>query len=63
MLLDDIKKIQTEKCEKFSDFAMSKMPMPGVKKRIEQILNQDIVIVDFRVTESKHRQNSKCSCT
>ena len=60
MILDDIKHIQLDNCEKFSDFATSKMPMPGVKKRIEQILNRDIVIVDFRVTESKHRQNSKC---
>ena len=59
-MLDDIKQIQIDKCEKFVDFASSKMPMPGTKKRIEQILNRDIVIVDFRVTESKHRQNSKC---
>lgn len=60
MTLDDINNIQMENCEKFSDFASSKMPMPGTKKRIEQILGRDIVVVDFRVTESKHRQNSKC---
>lgn len=60
MTIDDIKQIHTDACEKFSDFAASKMPMPGTKKRIEQILGRDIVVVDFRITESKHRQNSKC---
>ena len=60
MRIEDIKKIERDKCEKFSDFAQSRMPMPGTKKRIGQIIDKEIMIVDFRVTDSKHRQNSKC---
>ena len=60
MTIDDIKKIQKDKCERFSAFAKSKLPMPGNKKFLDQILNREIFIVDFRVMESKHRDNSKC---
>ena len=60
MKIEDIKKIDTDKCEKFSDFAQSRMPMPGTKKRIGQIIDQEITIVDFRIMDSKQRQNSKC---
>jgi hypothetical protein len=60
MTIDEIKKIQPENCEKFSAFAKSKLPMPGTKKSLGQILDKEIMIVDFRIAESKHRQNSKC---
>nr|MBQ0091387.1 hypothetical protein [Candidatus Enterousia merdequi] len=60
MTIDEIKKIQKEKCEKFSDFAKNQLPMPGNKKHLDQILNREIFILDFRVMESKHRQNTKC---
>jgi len=60
MKIDDIRKIQTDKCEKFSDFAESRLPMPGTKKHIGQILDQEIIIVDYRILESKHRPNTKC---
>lgn len=60
MTIDEIKKIEKDKCEKFSAFAKNKLPMPGNKKHLDQILNREIFIVDFRVMESKHRENSKC---
>lgn len=60
MKIEDIQKIESDKCESFSDFAQSRMPMPGIKKRIGQIIDKEIMIVDFRVMDSKHRQNSKC---
>ncbi|MFQ6696494.1 MAG: hypothetical protein ACLRFP_00600 [Alphaproteobacteria bacterium] len=60
MTIDEINKLQKENCEKFSAFAKNKLPMPGNKKYLDQILNREIFVVDFRVTESKHRQNSKC---
>lgn len=58
--LDEINLIHKENCEAFSDFAQSRLPMPGIKKRISQILEKEILIVDFRIMESKHRQNSMC---
>jgi hypothetical protein len=60
MKIDDIRKIETDKCENFSDFAESRLPMPGTKKHISQILDQEIIIVDYRILESKHRPNTKC---
>ncbi|MBR0212270.1 MAG: hypothetical protein IJQ55_01565 [Alphaproteobacteria bacterium] len=60
MTIDEIKKIKKEDCEKFAVFAKNKLPMPGNKKHLDQILNREIFIVDFRVMQSKHRENSKC---
>lgn len=60
MKISDIQNIQQDKCVRFSEFATAKLPMPGIKKHLEQVLNKEIMVVDFRVTESKHRQNSKC---
>ena len=60
MKIDDIKNIQMDQCERFCDFAQSRMPMPGTKRRIGQILDREIIIVDFRIMESKQRPNSKC---
>ena len=60
MTLDEIKQIEKDKCENFSAFAKTKLPMPGNKKHLDQILNREICILDFRVMESKHRENSKC---
>ena len=60
MTVDEINNLELQKCEKYSDFAKDKLPMPGIKKHMAQILNREIQIVDFRVRESKHKQNSKC---
>ena len=34
--------------------------MIGDKKHLDEILNTEICITDFRIMESKHRQNSQC---
>ena len=43
---------------RFSDFAEETKVFDGDKKRIEDVLNQKILIVDFKVKASKHKQNS-----
>lgn len=60
MILSDIEKINTSQCQKFSEFAHDKLPMPGDKKRLDEILNKEILIVDFRITNSKKRPDGKC---
>lgn len=60
MTLDDIKKIQNEKHPKFSEFAKEQLPMPGVKKRLDEILGKQITVVDYRLRKSKHRDGSQC---
>ncbi len=60
MILSDIAKINAGQCQKFAEFARDKLPMPGDKKRLDEILNKEILIVDFRITNSKKRQDAKC---
>lgn len=60
MTLDDIKKIDKTKCQKFSVFARDKLPMPGTKKFMNDILNREITVTDFRITGSKKRNGTDC---
>ena len=43
---------------KFSDFAEETKVFDGDKKKIEDVLNQEILVVDFKVKSSKHKQGS-----
>lgn len=43
---------------KFSDFAEESKVFDGDKKRIEDILNQEILLLDFKVKSSKKKQDS-----
>jgi hypothetical protein len=46
------------KYQRFGDFAEGSKPFEGDKKRIDDILNQEILITDFKIRESKKRQDS-----
>jgi hypothetical protein len=43
---------------RFSDFADDDRPLAGEKVKIENILNQEILITGYRVNESKFKSNS-----
>lgn len=43
---------------RFSDFAEEPKPFDGDKKKIEDILNQDILVLDFKIKDSKKKQDS-----
>lgn len=60
MTIDEIKRLNADSCERFSVVAHDKLPMPGKKKRLEEILNREILIVDFRITKSTKRENTEC---
>ena len=60
MTIDEIKHLDIGSCEQFAVIARDKLPMPGKKKRLEEILNKEIVIVDFRISKSIKRENSEC---
>ena len=60
MNISEIEKIQFNQCPAFSDFARDKLPMPGDKKRLGEVLNKEILVTDFRVTNSKQKQGEKC---
>lgn len=40
----------------FSDFGSEESPLEGKKKKIEDILNKEILITAFRVAESKYNE-------
>lgn len=42
----------------FSDFADESKSFEGDKKKIDEIINQEILILDFKVKDSKQRKNS-----
>ena len=44
---------------KFSDFADEETALEGEKKKIEEILNTEILIIGFRIGDSKHYKNRK----
>lgn len=60
MTVDEIGQVDAKDCPLFSVFAKDKLPMPGVKKRLDEILNKEILVVDFRLTKSKKREGSDC---
>ncbi|MBD5400163.1 hypothetical protein HDR61_00220 [bacterium] len=60
MTIDDIRQIDTDNCPKFSVFARDKLPMPGDKKFMNDILNREIMVTDFRISGSKKRNGTDC---
>jgi len=44
---------------RFSDFAEETKSFEGDKKKIEDVLNQEILIIDFKITDSKHHRDSQ----
>ncbi len=60
MTADEIKCLNLDELSSFAEYARDKLPMPGMKKRLEEILNKPIVILDYRITKSNKRENSEC---
>ncbi len=60
MTIEEIKKINKENCPKFAIFAKDKLPMPGDKKFMNDLLNREITVTDFRITNSKKRNGTDC---
>lgn len=44
----------SENRPKFSDFADEETALEGEKKKIEEILNTEILVIGFRIGKSKH---------
>lgn len=60
MTLDEIHNLAGGDCPRFSVFAHDQLPMPGVKKHLNEILNREIRVVDFKIKKSKHRVGTDC---
>ena len=44
---------------RFSDFAEESKAFDGDKKKIDEILNKEILVIDFKLKESKHHRDSQ----
>jgi len=44
---------------RFSDFAEESKVFDGDKKKIEEILNKEILVLDFKLKESKHHRDTQ----
>jgi len=60
MTFDDISKLNSSEFPSFSSFAKDQLPMPGTKKHIEDVLDKQILVVDYKVRKSKKREDSNC---
>ena len=60
MTLEEIEKIKDDDCPKFSVFAKDQMPMPGTKKRLDEIVNREIKILDYRIRRSTQKDGTEC---
>ncbi len=60
MTLDEIQHLNKNDCPKFSVFAKNQIPMPGNKKHLDDILNREITVVDFRIRKSNKRDGTEC---
>ncbi|MBQ6109817.1 MAG: hypothetical protein IJL05_00350 [Alphaproteobacteria bacterium] len=60
MTLDEIKNLNKDKCPKFSSFMKNQLPMPGIKKHLDEILNREITVVDYRLRKSVQKSGTEC---
>jgi capsule polysaccharide modification protein KpsS len=44
---------------RFSDFAEESKAFDGDKKKIDEILNKEILVIDFKLKESKHHRDTQ----
>jgi hypothetical protein len=45
--------------ERFSDFADEDKPLDGEKRKLEQVLNMELVVTGERIRESKYREEGR----
>lgn len=60
MTFEEIEKLKQQQCPRFSDFAKDQLPMPGVKKHLDSVINREIMIVDHRIRNSTKRDGTQC---
>ena len=60
MTLDEIKNLDAKSCPRFSAFAKNQLPMPGNKRRLDDILNREITVIDYRIRKSTKRDGTEC---
>jgi len=60
MTIDEIEKLKGQSLPKFANFAKDQLPMPGVKKRLDDIVNREITILDYKIRRSTQKDGTDC---
>ena len=50
------------KLPRFSDFAEKDGSLDGTKVKLDDVLNKEITVLDFRVSPSKYQRNNTSDC-
>ena len=58
----DVENEQPKKPLRFSEFATNEGPLEGKKVRVDEVLNIEILILAFRMKESKYKDSSAPAC-
>jgi len=48
--------------KRFSDFAQESGPLNGSKLKIDDVLNREIVVIGFKLKESKYQKSNSTNC-
>lgn len=47
--------------EKFADFAQEE-PLDGDKIKIDEIINREIIVIAYNISNSKYKDSNSCKC-
>lgn len=48
--------------KRFSDFARENMPLEGSKLKLDEVVNREITILDYRIKDSRYKKESAPRC-
>ncbi len=43
--------------KKFSEFSQEQTPLEGEKMKLDEVINQDVIVVSFKISNSKFSEN------
>lgn len=51
-----------QKLKRFSDFAQESGPLDGAKLKIDDVINREILILGYKIKESKYSRTNSSKC-
>jgi hypothetical protein len=54
--------MEKQQFKRFSEFARENMPLEGSKLKLEEVINREITVTDYRVKDSRYKKESAPRC-
>jgi len=48
--------------KRFSEFARENMPLEGSKLKLDEVVNREITVTDYRIKDSRYKKDSAPRC-